>query len=144
MRLKRESKGSLAMRFVNGILGVGVAMAASGAGAWGQTTAGATKPATTVQTFYLTNVTQLTATGNEIATAVRNILTPEAKVYFVPHQNALLLSATPDQLVLAQKDCCTTWTEQRKTYRLGVHDHGAGRAEAGRERSTFAMVVVSG
>ena len=139
MRLKRESKGSLAMRFVNGILGVGVAMAASGA--WGQTTAGATKPATTVQTFYLTNVSQH-SDGDEIVTAVRNILTPEAKVYFVPNQNALILSATPDQLLIAQK-VLNDLDRPRKTYRLSYTiTEMDGPKRIGTQH--FAMVVVSG
>lgn len=55
-----------------------------------------------VQTFYLTNASQQ-ADGNEIVTAIRNLLDPTTKVYLVPSQNAIVMRATPDQLLLAQK-----------------------------------------
>ncbi|MEO6982118.1 MAG: cohesin domain-containing protein [Edaphobacter sp.] len=55
-----------------------------------------------VQTFYLTNAAQQND-GNEIVTALRNVLPPDAKAYLVPSQNAIVMRATPDQLLLAQK-----------------------------------------
>jgi len=55
-----------------------------------------------VQTFYLTNASQQ-ADGNEIVTAIRNLLDPSTKIYLVPSQNAIVMRATPDQLLLAQK-----------------------------------------
>jgi general secretion pathway protein D len=55
-----------------------------------------------VQTFYLSNSSQAND-GNEVQTAIRNLLDPSTKIYFVPSQNALVLRATPDQLLLAQK-----------------------------------------
>ena len=55
-----------------------------------------------VQTFYLTNIAQANDL-NEILTTVRNILDPSVKIYSVASQNALILRATPDQLLLAQK-----------------------------------------
>lgn len=55
-----------------------------------------------VQTFYLTNAAQQND-ANEINTAIRNLLDPSVKVYLVPSQNALVMRATPDQLLLAQK-----------------------------------------
>ncbi|QHN03718.1 type II and III secretion system protein [Granulicella sp. WH15] len=55
-----------------------------------------------VQTFYLSNSSQA-SDGNEVQTAVRNLLDPSTKIYLVPSQNALVLRATPDQLLLAQK-----------------------------------------
>jgi general secretion pathway protein D len=55
-----------------------------------------------VQTFYLTNaVAQNDA--NEVTTAIRNLLDPSVKVYPVLSQNAIVMRATPDQLLLAQK-----------------------------------------
>jgi general secretion pathway protein D len=54
------------------------------------------------QTFYLTNIAQANDL-NEILTTVRNILDPSVKIYSVASQNALILRATPDQLLLAQK-----------------------------------------
>ena len=55
-----------------------------------------------VQTFYLTNAAQQND-GNEIVTGIRNLLDPSVKVYLVPSQNAIVMRATPDQLLLAQK-----------------------------------------
>ena len=55
-----------------------------------------------VQTFYLTNASQQ-ADANEVLTALRNLLDPSTKITLVPSQNAIILRATPDQLLLAQK-----------------------------------------
>jgi general secretion pathway protein D len=55
-----------------------------------------------VQTFYLTNA----ATGqdaNELIVAIRNLLDPSVKIYLVPSQNAIVMRATPDELLIAQK-----------------------------------------
>ena len=55
-----------------------------------------------VQTFYLQNSSQ-PADGNEILTGLRLMLDPTVKLYLVPSQNAIVMRATPDQLLLAQK-----------------------------------------
>ena len=55
-----------------------------------------------VQTFYLTNVSQQND-ANEIMVAMRNLLDPTVKIYLVNSQNAIVVRATPDQLVLAEK-----------------------------------------
>ena len=55
-----------------------------------------------MQTFYLTNASQQND-ANEILTAVRQILDPSVKMYLVPSQNAIVMRATPDQLLLMQK-----------------------------------------
>jgi len=55
-----------------------------------------------VQTFYLTNVSQQND-ANEILVALRNLLDPSVKVYLVASQNAIVLRATPDELILAEK-----------------------------------------
>jgi len=55
-----------------------------------------------VQTFYLTNAAQQND-ANEVTTALRNLLDPSVKVYLVPSQNAIVMRATTDQLMLAQK-----------------------------------------
>ena len=55
-----------------------------------------------VQTFYLTNVSQQND-ANEILVALRNVLDPTVKIYLVNSQNAIVVRATPDQLVLAEK-----------------------------------------
>jgi general secretion pathway protein D len=54
-----------------------------------------------VQTFYLANNAQQNDL-NDIQTALRNVLT-NAKLYGVPSQNAIVMRATPDELLLAQK-----------------------------------------
>jgi len=54
-----------------------------------------------VQTFYLTNAWQANDL-NDVQTAIRNVL-PTAKVYGVASQNAIVMRATPDELLLAQK-----------------------------------------
>ena len=56
-----------------------------------------------VQTFYLTNVSQQND-ANEVVTAIRNLIDPAtAKIYLVPSQNAIVMRATPDQLLMTQK-----------------------------------------
>ena len=55
-----------------------------------------------VQTFYLTNMSQPND-ANEIQTAIRNVLPPDAKIYLVPSQNAIILRGTTDQIMLAEK-----------------------------------------
>lgn len=54
-----------------------------------------------VQTFYLENAAQQTDL-NDVVTALRNLLT-NARLYGVPSQNAIVMRATPDELLLAQK-----------------------------------------
>ncbi len=55
-----------------------------------------------VQTFYLSNASQPND-GNEILTGLRLLLDPTVKLYLVPSQNAIVMRATTDQLLLAQK-----------------------------------------
>jgi len=54
-----------------------------------------------VQTFYLTNAWQQNDL-NDVQTALRNVM-PNTKVYGVASQNAIVMRATPDELLLAQK-----------------------------------------
>ena len=54
-----------------------------------------------VQTFYLSNAWQQNDL-TDVNTAIRNVL-PNAKVYPVPSQNAIVMRATPDELLLAEK-----------------------------------------
>ncbi len=53
-----------------------------------------------VQTFYLSNISQPNDL-NDIQTALRNLLA-NAKLYAVQSQNAIVMRATPDELLLAQ------------------------------------------
>jgi general secretion pathway protein D len=55
-----------------------------------------------VQTFYLTNASQQND-ANEVVVAIRNLLDPSIKIYLVPSQNAIVMRATPDELLFAQK-----------------------------------------
>jgi general secretion pathway protein D len=55
-----------------------------------------------VQTFYLTNVSQQND-ANEILVALRNLLDPSVKIYLVASQNAIIVRATPAELILAEK-----------------------------------------
>jgi general secretion pathway protein D len=54
-----------------------------------------------VQTFYLSNAWQQNDL-TDVNTAIRNVL-PNAKVYPVPSQNAIVMRGTPDELMLAEK-----------------------------------------
>ena len=54
-----------------------------------------------VETFYLTNAWQQNDL-NDVQTALRNVM-PNAKVYGVASQNAIIMRGTPDELLLAQK-----------------------------------------
>jgi len=54
-----------------------------------------------IQTLYLSNVAQQNDL-NDIQTALRNVL-PNAKLYGVPSQEAIVMRATPGELLLAQK-----------------------------------------
>ncbi len=55
-----------------------------------------------VQIFYLTNVSQQND-ANEILIALRNLLDTRVKLYLITSQNAIVLRASPDELVLAEK-----------------------------------------
>jgi general secretion pathway protein D len=55
-----------------------------------------------VQTFYLTNVSQQND-ANEVLVALRNLLDPSVKIYLVASQNAIVVRATSDELILAEK-----------------------------------------
>jgi general secretion pathway protein D len=55
-----------------------------------------------VQTFYLTNASQQND-ANEILVALRNLLDPSVKLYLVASQNAIVMRATSDELILAEK-----------------------------------------
>jgi general secretion pathway protein D len=54
-----------------------------------------------VQTFYLSNAWQQNDL-TDVQTAIRNVL-PNAKVYAVASQNAVVMRGTPDELLLAEK-----------------------------------------
>jgi type II secretory pathway component GspD/PulD (secretin) len=93
------------------------------------------------QTFYLKNASQ-SADANEIIAALRNMLPPEAKVYLVVSQDAVIIRSTPEQLVLAQK-LLNDLDLPKKTYRL---TYTVTEVDAGKRVGTqhFAMVTALG
>jgi type II secretory pathway component GspD/PulD (secretin) len=94
-----------------------------------------------VHTFYLRNATQQND-ANEIYTALRQMLPPDAKSFFVPNQMAIELCALPDQIALAQKmlnDLDRPKKNYRLTYTVTEMD---GAKPIGTQR--FSMVVTPG
>jgi type II secretory pathway component GspD/PulD (secretin) len=69
-----------------------------------------------IKTYYLTSVTQQND-ANEILIAMRNVLSPRAKIYLVASQNAIVLSAPPEEQTVAQK-VIADLDRPRKVYRL--------------------------
>ncbi|HEX3374355.1 MAG TPA: hypothetical protein VHS13_09105 [Edaphobacter sp.] len=144
------------MKFACGILGVAVAL--SGCGAWAQTgESGTTDKGSTasrqdvaanakvdsrpLQTFYLTNATQVND-GNEIVVALRNLLPPDVKTYIASNQNAIMVRGTPDELALAQK-IISDLDRAKKTYRLTfTTTESDGTKRIGVQH--FAMVTTPG
>jgi len=138
------------MKFASGFLGMFLAVALIGTDGSAQTTATEVQKEPAVvrsnpdfvqKTFYLTNVSQQNE-GNEIVNAVRNLLDPHARVFFVPNQNALVVSTTPDQLAVAQK-LISDLDRPKKTYRL---TYTITETDGGKRVGTqhFTMVVVTG
>jgi type II secretory pathway component GspD/PulD (secretin) len=79
-----------------------------------------------MKTYYLTSVTQQND-ANEILIAMRNMLSPRAKVYLVVSQNAIVLSATPEDHTTAQriiKDLDRPHKVYRLTFTLAESDSG--------------------
>jgi type II secretory pathway component GspD/PulD (secretin) len=68
------------------------------------------------KTYFLSNAVQQ-QDANEILIALRNMLEPSVKIYLVSSENAIELSAPPDQQVLAQK-ILSDLDRPRKVYRL--------------------------
>jgi hypothetical protein len=95
----------------------------------------------TLKTFYLTNISQQ-HDANEIVTAMRNMLEPYVKIYFVASQNAITVEALPDQLRLAQEilhDLDRPNKTYRLTYTIAEMD---GQQNVGIQH--FSMIVVAG
>ena len=94
-----------------------------------------------VRTLSLSNATQQ-ADANEIIAALRNVLPPEAKVFYVSNQNAVIVRAMPDDIALAQK-LISDLDKPKKTYRLTYTvTEMDGIKKIGSQR--FAMVLASG
>ncbi|HEV2575736.1 MAG TPA: hypothetical protein VGU25_00880 [Acidobacteriaceae bacterium] len=94
-----------------------------------------------IKTYYLTNVTQQND-ANEILIALRNVLSPRAKIFLVASQNAIVLDATPEDQATSQK-VITALDRPHKAYRLTFT---LAESDAGKRIGVqhFAMVVTSG
>lgn len=140
------------MRFAGGIFGA--ALVLSGASVLAQTPESAAPDKTIrqenpparvdlrpMQTFYLANTSQQND-GNEVTVAIRNLLPPDIKIYYVPSQNALIVRATPDQLAQAQK-IINDLDRPRKAYRLAYTvTESEGEKRVGTQH--YSMIVAAG
>ena len=137
--MKHIERARQTNKLVIGVLGLGLLFSLRVAEA--QTQTAATKSNDTVQTFYLTNLTQA-SDANEVTTALRNLLDPTVKIYLVPSQNAVTIRGSSDQIALAQKlitDLDRTKKIYRLTYTVTEMD---GSRKIGVQH--FALIVVSG
>ena len=69
---------------------------------YGDPTRGNYSADVTEQTFYLPTQTDGKA-SNEVLVALRNAMSPQAKIYLVASRSALVITASPNELQLAQK-----------------------------------------
>jgi type II secretory pathway component GspD/PulD (secretin) len=130
------------MKLATGILGVMLATLLSGPLARAQQPSPDTRLGPlSVETFYFTNVSQIND-ANELTTALRNLLDPHDKIYLVSSQNAIVVQASPDQLLLARK-LLNDLDRPKKTYRL---TYTITETDGGKRIGTqhFAMIVVTG
>lgn len=107
-----------------------------------QTAAAPTKAdPTVVRTFYLTSITQINE-GTDLTTALRNILSPDVKLIYLPSQQALTVRGTPEELALTQK-ILTDLDRPRRSYRL---TYTITEIDGGKRVGTqhFAIVVLGG
>lgn len=130
------------MKLANGFLGLALALTLGSFGAMAQPAPAAAKPeADSVRTFYLTNTVR-PSDGNEILTAIRNIISPTARVYFAPSQNSFIVRSSPDQMVLVER-IIKDLDRPKKTYRLTyTFTEMDGSKSIGTQH--FSMVVVAG
>jgi type II secretory pathway component GspD/PulD (secretin) len=149
-----DIRARLRVTFASGILRMLLAVVLVGQSAWGQVTSNSPENAAVkqdnpgsrvdtrpLQTFYLRNATQPND-ANEITVAVRNLLSPQVKIYLVPSQNALIMRATPDELAQAQK-IINDLDRPKKTYRLTftISEMDSGKRIGVQH---FAMIATSG
>ncbi len=79
-----------------------------------------------LRTYHLASVTQQND-ANEILIAIRNIIDPSVKIYLVANQNAIVVSASPDQQEVAQtiiKELDRLKPTYRIKYTLSEIDNG--------------------
>jgi type II secretory pathway component GspD/PulD (secretin) len=141
--------------FASGILWMMLAVMLPGPNAWGQAASSApggnaaarqSNPNSRddtrqYKTFYLMHATQPND-ANEVVIALRNLASPDVKIYLVPSQNAITMRATPEDMALAQK-IINDLDRPRKTYRLTftISEIDSGKRIGVQH---FAMIVTSG
>jgi type II secretory pathway component GspD/PulD (secretin) len=142
MKSNHDGQGRRNMKFASMILGITLALVLSRSIACAQTEPADTKQGPlSVQTFYLTNVSQQ-QDANDLQTTLRGLLDPHDKIYVVPAQNAIVVQGTSDQLLLAQK-VLHDLDRPQKTYRLvyTITDMDGGKRVGVQH---FAMIVIAG
>lgn len=130
------------MKVVKGFCAMSLMWTALGPKVWAQGgTAAAKQDSNVVQTFYFKNISQEND-ATELFTAVRNLLDARDKVVFLRSQNALSVSASPDQLLLVQK-ILNELDRPKKAYRL---TYTITEMDSGKRIGVqhFAMIVVGG
>lgn len=143
MKSNCHGRGRWTMKLANGILGMALALTLGTFGALAQPASAAAKPTEDmmVRTFHLTNVVR-EPDGNEILVAIRNMISPSAKVDFVSSENAIIVRSSPDQLALVGK-IIKDLDQPRKTYRLTyTFTEMDGSKSIGTQH--FSMIVISG
>jgi type II secretory pathway component GspD/PulD (secretin) len=92
-----------------------------------------------LKTFYLKNITQQND-ANEIMVAIRNVLDPGLKIYYVSSQEALIIDTYPEQMAKAEA-LLQVLDIPHKTYRLTytITELDSGKA-LGTEHISFVVV----
>jgi len=93
------------------------------------------------QTIYLKYAVQQ-SDANEAVTALRNFLSPDAHVYLVAYQNAIVIRATAAEMALAQK-LINDLDRPKKNYRL---TYTVTEMDGGKQIGVqhYAMIMTSG
>jgi hypothetical protein len=106
------------MTIANCTFGMALAVALISQHLWAQPAPSATKSSSkgSIETFYLKTLSQQEG-ANELAVAVRNILPQDAKICFVPNQNAFIVLGTPEEIVLVRQ-IISDLDRPKRTYRL--------------------------
>jgi type II secretory pathway component GspD/PulD (secretin) len=128
------------MKFANAVLSTALALAVPCAEA--QSSEAAPHQDTTVtETFYLAYSSQPND-GNEILTALRNVLNSSARIFLVPSENVITIRTTPDELAIAKK-LLTELDRPRKAYRL---TYTITESDAGKRIGIqhFAIIAAAG
>ena len=142
MKTNDVGRGRRDMKSASGIVGMILVLMLSGPMVWAQGSAGDAKASPVVnETFYLTNVNQMNEAA-DLTTALRNLLEPRDKVYYVASENAILVQGPAEQIALARK-LLSDLDRPKKTYRL---TYTIAETDDGKRIGVqhFTMVVVTG